>query len=101
MQGHNHVYERTNPLIYGAGDEQRPLEQAGSGGIARRACEVEPARDGTTYVVVGHRGHAALRLDREHETDRNFDAGKGSGSTVFARRQEAGRARASTSRTSA
>ena len=64
VQGHNHVYERTNPLLYDAGDQQRPLEQAGGGRLPDEPAEVEPARDGTTYVVVGHRGHAPLRLDR-------------------------------------
>jgi hypothetical protein len=46
--------------------------------------EVQPAKDGTTYVVAGTAGTPRYGWTGKHETDRNFAAGKGSGSTVFA-----------------
>ena len=44
--------------------------------------EVEPARDGTTYATVGTAGTPRYAWTGAHETDRNFAAGKGSGTTV-------------------
>ena len=44
--------------------------------------EVEPATDGTTYVVVGTAGTPRYGWTGPHETDRNFAAGRGSGTTV-------------------
>jgi hypothetical protein len=44
--------------------------------------EVEPATDGTTYVVVGTAGTPRYGWTGKGETDRNFDSGAGSGSTV-------------------
>ena len=84
VQGHNHVYERTNPLIYSpATNSARSSKQAVAISPAEPA-EVEPARDGTTYVVVGTAGTPRYGWTGKHETNRNFHAGKGSGSTVFA-----------------
>ncbi len=46
------------------------------------AAEVWPDRDGTTYVTVGTAGTPRYGWSGGHETDRNFAAGRGSGSTV-------------------
>jgi hypothetical protein len=82
VQGHNHVYERTNPLIYDAKtNSARSSKQAVAVSPAEPA-EVEPAKDGTTYVVVGTAGTPRYGWTGKHETDRNFAAGQGSGSTV-------------------
>jgi hypothetical protein len=83
VQGHNHVYERTNPLAYdAASNSARSSRQAVSVSPAEPA-QVWPARDGTTYVVAGTAGTPRYGW-MPHETDRNFAAGNGSGTTVTA-----------------
>ncbi len=82
VQGHNHVYERTNPLIY---DPATNSARSGKQAIARspqEPAEVEPARDGTTYVVAGTAGTPRYGWTGVNQTDRNFAAGTGSGTTV-------------------
>ena len=82
IQGHNHVYERTNPLIYdGSTNSARSSKQAVSVSPEEPA-EVEPAKDGTTYVVAGTAGTPRYGWSGEGETDRNFAAGNGSGTIV-------------------
>jgi hypothetical protein len=82
IQGHNHVYERTNPLIYDpATNSARSSKQAVSLSPAEPA-EVEPAKDGTTYVVAGTAGTPRYGWSGPGETDRNFAAGAGSGTSV-------------------
>ena len=82
VQGHNHVYERTNPLIYDAKtNSARSSKQAVALSPAEPA-EVQPATDGTTYVVAGTAGTPRYGWSGKGETDRNFAAGKGSGTTV-------------------
>jgi hypothetical protein len=84
VQGHNHVYERTNPLIYDpATNSARSSKQAVAVSPSEPA-EVEPAKDGTTYATVGTAGTPRYAWTGAHETDRNFAAGKGSGTTVLA-----------------
>ena len=51
--------------------------------------EVKPAKDGTTYVVAGTAGTPRYGWTGEHETDRNFAAGRGSGTTVPANAKRA------------
>ena len=64
IQGHNHVYERTNPLELRPGDQHRPVGQAGGRPVPRRARR-SGAREGRHHVRGrGHRGHAPLRLVR-------------------------------------
>jgi hypothetical protein len=59
VQGHNHVYERSNPLVYDAKtNSARSSKQAVAHSPAEPA-EVQPARDGTTYVTVGTAGTPA------------------------------------------
>jgi hypothetical protein len=82
IQGHNHVYERTNPLIYDpATNSARSSKQAVALSPAEPA-EVEPAKDGTTYVVAGTAGTPRYSWSGPGETDRNFAAGGGSGTSV-------------------
>jgi hypothetical protein len=82
VQGHNHVYERTNPLVY---DPQTNSARSSKQAVAHspaEPAEVEPARDGTTYVVAGTAGTPRYGWSGPRETDRNFAAGLGSGTTV-------------------
>ncbi len=82
VQGHNHVYERTNPLSY---DPATNSARSGKQAVARspqEPAEVEPARDGTTYVVAGTAGTPRYGWTGVNQTDRNFAAGTGSGTTV-------------------
>ncbi len=82
VQGHNHVYERTNPLLYD------PLAFTAKSSVQavsvspEEPAEVWPARDGTTYVTVGTAGTPRYGWTGAHQSDRNFAAGRGSGTTV-------------------
>jgi hypothetical protein len=82
VQGHNHVYERTNPLIYDAATNSARSSKQAVAVSPSEPAEVEPARDGTTYATVGTAGTPRYAWTGAHETDRNFAAGKGSGTTV-------------------
>jgi hypothetical protein len=83
VQGHNHVYERTNPLIYDAKTNSARSSKQAVAISPSEPAEVEPAKDGTTYATVGTAGTPRYAWTGAHETDRNFKAGKGSGTTVF------------------
>ena len=83
VQGHNHVYERTNPLIYDPKTNSARSSKQAYAASPQEPAQVEPARDGTTYVVVGTAGTPRYGWAGPHERDRNFAAGKGSGTTVF------------------
>jgi Calcineurin-like phosphoesterase len=82
VQGHNHVYERTNPLIYDAKTNSARSSKQAVAVSPSEPAEVEPARDGTTYATVGTAGTPRYAWTGAHETDRNFAVGKGSGTTV-------------------
>jgi hypothetical protein len=82
VQGHNHVYERTNPLIYDAKTNSARSSKQAVAVSPSEPAEVEPARDGTTYATVGTAGTPRYAWTGAHETDRNFAADKGSGTTV-------------------
>src|SRR5580692_8851536 len=82
VQGHNHVYERTNPLIYDPKTNSARSSKQAVAVSPQEPAEVEPAKDGTTYVVAGTAGTPRYGWTGKHETDRNFAAGKGSGTTV-------------------
>src|SRR3984957_12342681 len=84
VQGHNHVYERTNPLIYDAKTNSARSSKQAVAVSPSEPAEVEPARDGTTYATVGTAGTPRYAWTGAHETDRNCAAGKGSGTTVVA-----------------
>ncbi len=82
VQGHNHVYERTNPLIYDAKTNSARSSKQAVAVSPSEPAEVEPAKDGTTYATVGTAGTPRYAWTGAHETDRNFAAGTGSGTTV-------------------
>ncbi len=82
IQGHNHVYERTNPLIYDAATNSARSSKQAVAISPGEPAEVEPANDGTTYVVAGTAGTLRYDWTGTVETDRNFVAGAGSGATV-------------------
>jgi Calcineurin-like phosphoesterase len=82
VQGHNHVYERTNPLVYDPKTNSARSSKQAVAVSPQEPAEVEPAKDGTTYVVAGTAGTPRYGWTGKHETDRNFAAGKGSGTTV-------------------
>jgi hypothetical protein len=84
VQGHNHVYERTNPLVYDAKTNTARSSKQAVALSPSEPAEIEPAKDGTTYVVAGTAGTPRYAWTGAHETDRNFAAGKGSGTTVTA-----------------
>ena len=84
IQGHNHVYERTNPLSYDAKTNSAKSSRQAVAHSPSEPAEVEPARDGTTYVTVGTAGTPRYGWTGPHEADRNFAAGPGSGTTVTA-----------------
>jgi hypothetical protein len=56
VQGHNHVYERTNPLIYDPKTNSARSSKQAVAVSPSEPAEVEPATDGATYVVVGTAG---------------------------------------------
>ena len=82
VQGHNHVYERTNPLRYNELASTATSAWQAVSVSPEEPAEVWPARDGTTYVTVGTAGTPRYGWTGKHETDRNFAAGRGSGSAV-------------------
>jgi hypothetical protein len=79
IQGHNHLYERTNPIRYhAAGNSGTSAIQAVSKS-PEDAAVVYPAKDGTTYVVVGSGGRPRYDWSGAVESDRNFIAGVDTG----------------------
>jgi hypothetical protein len=82
VQGHNHVYERTNPLIYDPKTNSARSSKQAVAVSPSEPAEVEPAKDGTTYVVAGTAGTPRYAWSGAHETERNFVVGQGSGTTV-------------------
>ena len=71
VQGHNHQYERTNPIRGGASTTSAP-----------DGATVRPEQDGTTYICCGSGGHSRY-LWQPGETDRyRGSAGPDSGTTV-------------------
>ena len=82
VQGHNHVYERTNPLLYDRLAFTATSTVQAVSVSPEEPAEVWPARDGTTYVTVGTAGTPRYGWTGAHQSDRNFAAGRGSGSTV-------------------
>jgi hypothetical protein len=82
IQGHNHVYERTNPLIYDARTNSARSSKQAVALSAAEPAEIEPAKDGTTYVTAGTAGTPRYGWTGAHESDRNFAAGPGSGTVV-------------------
>ncbi|MCW2607074.1 MAG: Calcineurin-like phosphoesterase, partial [Frankiales bacterium] len=65
VNGHNHSYERTHPVRAG-----KPTRQAPKGAV------VEPARDGTTYVLAGGGGATAYRSQTYPESTLHVAGGR-------------------------
>lgn len=82
IQGHNHLYERTNPIRYDAHTNRGHSSKQAVAVSPDEPAHVSPAVDGTTYVVVGTAGTPRYSWSRPDETDRNFAAGHGSGHRV-------------------
>ena len=82
VQGHNHVYERTNPLVYDAATNSAVSSKQAVATSPSEPAEVAPATDGTTYVVVGTAGTPRYGWTGKGESDRNFVAGAGGGATI-------------------
>ena len=83
VQGHNHLYERSNPIRYDARTNTGHSSIQAVAHSPSEPAEVRPATDGTTYVVVGTAGTPRYAWSRPDETNRNFAVGKGSGTTVI------------------
>jgi Calcineurin-like phosphoesterase len=70
VQGHNHQYERTNPIRGGVSTTAAP-----------DGATVEPARNGTTYICCGSGGRPRYGW-QSGETDRYRDSGVSDASTI-------------------
>jgi hypothetical protein len=79
IQGHNHLYERTNPISYHAATNSGTSSVQAVSTSAEDAAVVYPAKDGTTYVVVGSGGRPRYAWSGAVETDRNFLVGVDTG----------------------
>jgi Calcineurin-like phosphoesterase len=79
IQGHNHLYERTNPICYHQGTNSGTSSVQAVSRSAGDAAVVHPARDGTTYVVCGSAGRPRYAWSGAVESDRNFLAGVDTG----------------------
>jgi hypothetical protein len=94
VQGHNHLYERTNPIRYDAATNSGSSSVQAVSRSPRDAAVVHPATDGTTYVVVGSAGRPRYTWGGPVEADRNFivgvDTGAPGNGTVVPGDQKAG-----------
>ncbi len=79
IQGHNHLYERTNPIKYDAAKNKGVSSVQAVSLSKHDAAVVHPATDGTTYVVVGSAGRPRYDWGGAHEQDRNFISGVNTG----------------------
>jgi hypothetical protein len=79
VQGHNHLYERTNPISYDAKTNSGRSKVQAVSHSPHDAALVRPERDGTTYVVVGSGGRPRYSWGGAVETDRNFIIGVDTG----------------------
>jgi hypothetical protein len=77
VQGHNHLYERTNPIFYDAPTNSGASSMQAVSKSPAEAAVVRPGVDGTTYVVVGSAGRPRYDWSGAVEDDRNFIAGVG------------------------
>jgi hypothetical protein len=79
IQGHNHIYERSNPIRYNAAANSGVSSTDATSVSPTQAAVVHPERDGTTYVTVGSAGRPRYGWAGAGETDRNFIAGVNTG----------------------
>ena len=61
IQGHNHLYERSNPIRYDAATNSGTSSVNAVSLSPRQAFVVHPEKDGTTYMTVGSAGRPATR----------------------------------------
>jgi Calcineurin-like phosphoesterase len=79
IQGHNHLYERSNPIRYD------PATNTGTSSVdavslsPAHPAVVYPEKDGTTYITVGAAGRPRYTWSGAVESDRNFIAGVNTG----------------------
>lgn len=79
IQGHNHIYERSNPIRYDAKTNTGKSSTQAVSRSPREAAVVHPQVDGTTYLTVGSGGRPRYNWAGEVEGDRNFIAGVDTG----------------------
>jgi hypothetical protein len=87
IQGHNHLYERSNPIRYNAATNSGVSSTQAVSLSPRDPAVVHPDKDGTTYITVGSAGRPRYAWSGAVESDRNFIAGvntkaPGNGTTV-------------------
>jgi hypothetical protein len=75
VQGHNHLYEPTNPISYQAATNSGSSSVQAVSLSSSDAAVVYPGTDGTTYVVVGSGGRPRYSWGGPVEADRNFIIG--------------------------
>jgi hypothetical protein len=79
IQGHNHIYERSNPIRYDAATNTGASSTQAVSVSAAQAAVVHPETDGTTYLTVGSAGRPRYGWAGAAEDDRNFLAGVNTG----------------------
>lgn len=79
IQGHNHIYERSNPIRYDAKTNTGTSGAQAVSVSAHEAAVVHPQTDGTTYITVGSAGRPRYGWAGTVEGDRNFIAGVDTG----------------------
>jgi Calcineurin-like phosphoesterase len=79
IQGHNHLYERSNPIKYDASSNTGSSSVNAVSTSPRHAAVVHPEKDGTTYITVGSAGRPRYAWAGAVESDRNFLAGVNTG----------------------
>jgi hypothetical protein len=79
IQGHNHLYERSNPIRYDAATNSGKSSTDAVSLSPTEAAVVHPETDGTTYVTVGSAGRPRYAWSGAVESDRNFIAGVNTG----------------------
>ncbi len=79
IQGHNHLYERSNPIKYDAAANTGKSSTEAVSLSPGQPAIVYPERDGTTYITVGSAGRPRYAWAGAVEADRNFIAGVNTG----------------------
>jgi hypothetical protein len=81
IQGHNHLYERSNPIKYNQGSNTGVSCVNAVSLSPADPSVVYPATDGTTYITVGSAGRPRYGWSGSDEADRNFIIGVDTGAT--------------------
>jgi len=75
IQGHNHLYERSNPIKYDPASNTGVSSANAVSLSPGNPAVVRPEQDGTTYITVGSGGRPRYTWSGTVESDRNFIAG--------------------------